>query len=274
MAALIIKIVKCFILYGIIIVWRRYLKDFSIYLFTYLRYLFFKLNKNGKAEIITIIDGGLGSQMSQYAMGQEIQRITGVQVSYDLSWYDRYGKDINGKKNRFFELDKVFPAITVRKAISKKCLLYRKLFNKYRSERLTNNLDEIDLSKPPIYLRGYWKTSKYSNYNIDSIRKMFTFDLKLDDKNTYYFNEIRSCNCSVAIQIRLGDYLGSILNIINQGYFYDAIDYLITKITKVNTPPGCPKTQKITTPTCHYERYRYSIKVGSRHHRHGGLDGC
>jgi hypothetical protein len=194
----------------------------------YLSYFFLpEIRKN--PEIVTIIDGGLGSQMGQYAMGQEIQRITGKQVSYDLSWYTHWGKDINGKENRLYELEKVFPNITVKKASAKKCFLYKKLFNKYNSNLIINNLDEINLSKPPIYLGGYWATDRYSNYNLDILRKIFTFGLKLDDKNRKFFDKINSCACSVAIQIRLGDYSGSILDITNQDYFYNAIDYFTTK---------------------------------------------
>jgi hypothetical protein len=185
-----------------------------------------KIRKN--PEIITIIDGGLGSQMGQYAIGQEIQRITGKQVSYDLSWYEKEGgsKDINGKANRIYELENVFP-IKVKKASTGKVLLYKKLFDKYKPNNLINNLDEIDLSKPPIYLGGYWTTTKYSNYDIDSLRRMFTFNLELDDKNKDFLNKINSCNCSVVVQIRLGDYLGSVLDVTNQEYFHNAINYLV-----------------------------------------------
>jgi hypothetical protein len=58
---------------------------------------------------------------------------------------------------------------------------------------------------------------------------MFTFDLKLNTKNKNLLDKINSCACSVAIQIRLGDYSGSIFDITNQDYFCHAIDYFITK---------------------------------------------
>jgi hypothetical protein len=195
------------------------------YLFSYL--CLPETRKN--PEIITIIDGGLGSQMGQYAMGQEIQRITGKMASYDLSWYDRWGKDINGKENRLYELENVFQNITVKKADAQKSLLYKKLFNKYNSNLLINDLDSLDLSKPPIYLGGYWKTNKYSNYDINSLRKMFAFDLELDDKNKDMFNAINSCDCSVAMQVRLGDYSGSVFEVTNQNYYCNAINYLFEK---------------------------------------------
>jgi len=73
-------------------------KNIIFYFVYYPKYILLKLS--GEAdEIIIIIDGGLGSQMGQYVIGQEIQRITGIQVSYDLSWYENNGKDILGKEN-------------------------------------------------------------------------------------------------------------------------------------------------------------------------------
>jgi hypothetical protein len=191
-------------------------------------FYFFSKEIRKNSEIIMIIDGGLGSQMGQYVTGQEIQRITGKDVSYDLSWYEHCGKDINGKENRLYELENVFPNINVKKASPKKVFLYKRLFNRYKPNNF-NNLDEIDFSKLPIYLGGYWKTNKYSNYDIDSLRKMFTFDLKLDDKNKEMLDKINSCDCPVAVQIRLGDYSGSVLDVTNRSYFCNAIDYLLTK---------------------------------------------
>jgi hypothetical protein len=192
----------------------------------FLSYLFSpEIRKN--PGIITIIDGGLGSQMGQYVMGQEIQRITGKEVRYDLSWYDYSGKDINGKENRLYELEKIFPNVIVKKANAKQCLLYQTLFNKSNKKCSINNLDEVDFSILPVYLGGYWKTTKYSNYDIDLLRKMFIFNLNLDAKNRELLAEINSCGCTVAVQIRLGDYLHSVHDVINQNYFFNAINYLV-----------------------------------------------
>jgi hypothetical protein len=192
-------------------------------------FYFFSTETRKNPEIVTIIDGGLGSQMGQYVMGQEIQRVTGNEVSYDLLWYDYSGKDINGKENRLYELENVFPNITVRKADVKKCIIYKELFNKCNSILLINNLDTLDLSKLPVYLGGYWKTNKYSNYDIDSLRRIFTFDLKLDNKNSDMFHKINSHDCSVAIQVRLGDYSGSVFDVTNQDYYSNAIKHLLSE---------------------------------------------
>jgi hypothetical protein len=212
----------------------RKLKNCILYFLYYLKYFLLKLS--GEAdEIITIIDGGLGSQMSQYAMGQEIQRITGIQVSYDLEWYDNCGKDILGKENRLFELNTVFN-INVRKAEKKKIKIYKYLFNKHNNT-LIKNLDDVIMT-PPLYLGGYWSSEKYTNYNMENLRKLFTFQLSLDDKNKKMLDKILSYECSVAVQIRMGDYIGSALDVATPEYFHRAIEYICKYISiPLPTPP-------------------------------------
>jgi len=202
--------------------------DIIFYFLYYPKYILCKLSGEVD-EIITIIDGGLGSQMGQYAMGQEIQRITGIQVSYDLSWYNICGKDMLNKENRIYELETVFPSITVKKASKKKINIYKKLFNKQKNGVLIQNLDGIISLSPPIYLGGYYTSEKYTNYNIGNLRKIFTFGLSLEGENKQMMEQILLKEYSVAIQIRLGDYVGSISEVTTPKYFYSAIEYIYKK---------------------------------------------
>jgi len=205
-----------------------FLKKIIKFIIFYPRYLIFKLS--GKPdEIVTIIDGGLGSQMSQYAMGQEIQRLTGFQVSYDLSWYKNNGKDINGKENRLFELDKYFPNVNIRKASNNMCKIYNILFNKKNNKILIQNLDNIKLNAPS-YLGGYYKSDKYSNYNQDYLKNIYSFNLSLNNENKEMLNNILHRKISVGIQVRLGDYIGSALNVVTYDYFNNSVKFILNKI--------------------------------------------
>ena len=213
------------------------IKKVFFYIIYYPKYILLKISGESD-EIITIIDGGLGSQMSQYAIGQEIQHISGIQVSYDLTWYEKNGKDIYGKENRFFELEKIFPNIKIKKASKEKVNIYKKLFNKQKNGKNIQNLDELIFkSSPatkPIYLGGYWSSQIYTNYNLDNLRKNFTFSLSLDENNNKMLEKIISASCSVAIQIRMGDYIGSTLEVITQNYFKNAIEYIIKNVSITN----------------------------------------
>lgn len=191
----------------------------------------FNYIRGGDKEIIAIIDGGLGSQMGQFAMGQEIQRITGIPVSYDVTWYKDYGKDIQGRENRNYELETIFPKIKINKAPDNKVMIYRKLFNKHKSDALIQDLDTVDFSRPPIYLGGYWSSEKYTKYNLANLKEMFEFGLVLDADNQNMFEKIQTAKCSVAIQIRMGDYIGSVLDVVTPLFFQKAIEYIMKKIS-------------------------------------------
>jgi len=206
-------------------IFKQKIKKAITSFFYYIEYFFLKLFGETD-EIIVVIDGGLGSQMSQYLLGYEIHRITKSIVSYDLSWYENNNKDIKGIENRKYILEAVFKNIELKKASKKKIKLYKQLFNRQNNKLLIQNLDSINLLSLPIYLGGYWKTDIYSNYDIEDTRLKFTFNLSLDDKNKKMLNLILNNNCSVSIQLRFGDYIGSVLDIITPNYFYNAIKYI------------------------------------------------
>ena len=194
----------------------------------YIKYIILKLLKNGGGiendEIIAIIEGGLGSQMRQFIQGQEIQRIAGVQVSYDLTWYEKDGKDGSGKENRFYVLEEIFPNVKVKRASKQKIGIYKKIFNQHKIG-IVQNLDTIVI-KPPMYLGGYYYSEKYQNYDMENLRKLYTFKLSLDENNRKMLDNILSKKCSVAVQIRLGDYTGTVFDVTTPKYYFNAIDYI------------------------------------------------
>jgi hypothetical protein len=60
---------------------------------------------------------------------------------------------------------------------------------------------------------------------------MFSFCLDLDEKNKQMLDKIRYAHCAVALQIRMGDYVGSVLDIITPAYVYSALDYINKKVS-------------------------------------------
>ena len=62
------------------------------------------------------VDGGLGSQMWQYALSLAVGKSSSFTVKHDLSWFRHYAKDIRGIENRFFILNSVFTNINLRLA--------------------------------------------------------------------------------------------------------------------------------------------------------------
>lgn len=64
------------------------------------------------------IDGGICSQMIQYAFGQLLrnklkQNHINAKVKYDLSWFTDDGWDLLHKDKRNFDLKKLFPTLNL-----------------------------------------------------------------------------------------------------------------------------------------------------------------
>jgi hypothetical protein len=194
----------------------------------YLKYrvLLFLKHIDPSPEIIVMIDGGLGSQMWQYALGQGASVASGLPVSYDLSWYDDSCKDKLGINNRYFELETVFPQIKVRKAPMEKIKFYRRLYYKY-NESSMKYIEPVYSSAAPRYLGAYYVNAKYIDQQGDNLRKLFAFGISSDEKNKAALDRIQSEQCAVALQIRRGDYVGSIYDVITPKYLRDGIEYIL-----------------------------------------------
>ena len=179
---------------------------------------FLQSREDFKPEVIVMVDGGLGSQMGQYALGRAVGLACGLPVSYDLSWYDKGGMDINGIHTRNYELESVFPNIRVIRAEESTARRYRLFFNLYPGT-YSDYIDELYESKAARYLGGYYVNTKYIDSQGDALRDLFEFNLALSKANRDVLDEIDSCACPAAIHIRRGDYVGSVHDVTTVEYF-------------------------------------------------------
>lgn len=79
-----------------------------------------------KPSKVMLMDGGICSQVLQYYQG--IATIPECQPEFDLSFWDRGGKDCLGNDNRSFELLDIFPNVSVKKCNKWNAILYRRYF--------------------------------------------------------------------------------------------------------------------------------------------------
>lgn len=185
-------------------------------------------------QIVVMMDGGLGSQMWQYAIGRGASIASGLSVSYDLSFYDNNGKDINGVYNRRFDLEAVFPDIALRRADKKLADFYKLYFmskNK-RDERLKYD-ESLLSSKLPRFLGGYYPNARYVDPQGDALREEFVFRRNAEGVNLETFRSIRANECAVAIHVRRGDYIGSVLDVVTACYFRRAVKLISERVSPV-----------------------------------------
>lgn len=176
------------------------------------------------------IDGGICSQMIQYAFGQLLrnklkQNHINAKVKYDLSWFTDDGWDLLHKDKRNFDLKKLFPTLNLNIASNVEVKVYKKFYS-------TEIRDPEILSKmnPPICLNNYYDFP--SDCYVETLRNIFTFNnVSLDEANTRILNEIKKCSNSCGVHVRRGDLANKEIAI-QSGYINGVceIDYFLNAI--------------------------------------------
>lgn len=204
------------------------MKRFLVY-FGRLFYRVLTLLRISRPTVIVLVDGGICSQMYQYLMGYYLRTVKGVEVEYNLVWYDVDGKDANGNSVRNFDLLKAFPDLEFPVASAKKCKWYNRLFPYYGYEQADYHNAWWEV-RPPATILGYF-TSPAEVYR--PFMDLFKVDAErvLDKKNLALYNSIAR-QSSVAVHVRRGDlatYRRDYGNPVSESYFVRAIRYFYDK---------------------------------------------
>lgn len=191
--------------------------------------------------IVIKIDGGLGNQMFQYALGEAFAS-QGKKVKYDT-----FG--VNADAHNGFELTKVFRCIDdFFEASDEDCInlgakrvgRIRRLIRKYY-----HSPQYIEYSSPKFsikyipnlfeyndaYIVGYWQSYKYFDGIRNQIKDKFKFNNKeMSGECEQIYWLIKNDANSVSIHIRRGDYVGNKLydGICDYIYYIRAIEYIKT----------------------------------------------
>ncbi len=201
--------------------------------------------------IVVKLQGGLGNQMFQYALGRKLSLQNNDTLKLDLSFlldrtprqiftYRDYNLNIFNLNIKFATQDEIKPFIKyLNNKVKRK--IYASLFlnknNKYISERqFTYDLNILKLTGN-LYLDGYWQTEKYFDNIKDMLYKDFTIKIPQNQENQKINNIIKSTN-SISIHIRRTDYIhnkitNSIHGTCSLKYYKNCVN-LITK--EINEP--------------------------------------
>jgi hypothetical protein len=178
-------------------------------------------------SIILMVDGGLGSQLVKYFIGQLIHKTTNATVMYDLSWFNNHGKSIDNKNNRFFQLNNVFNNLDL-KIAEKDQIDYYKRKLKYVNYNPFSYNKEIFTKRAPYYLDGYFGNYRYLKRIADLGLNKLDFKINLTGKNYELSELILSSTNSIGVHVRRGDYVGSAHDVLEVGYYIGAIEYIKT----------------------------------------------
>lgn len=184
--------------------------------------------------IVVDINGQMGNQMFQYALGRHLQ-LQGKNVAYYIGYFKE-------RPEHDFVLSRLF-GIHLPLATKNQVLAYRedrhrlidrvrrKIFG--RNERVFSEVGSKSYDyRPDVFdfkcglVDGYWQSEKYFLDIADVIRQEFAFP-DPSDKNKALAAELSAC-MSVSIHVRRGDYLGG-FPVMDESYYEPAMAYFYEK---------------------------------------------
>lgn len=174
-----------------------------------------------RPHVIMQMDGGICSQMHQYLQGQLFAE-KGADVGYDLTWFKRYGMDVDRRFARTFELETMFPGIAVQ-TFRESTVRFYKLFLRYSSPE--HEFPPISSKTAPVYLAGY-----YSTDNRDFARLFHNLFVgkEISCRNIHLSRQYPGQHLC-AVHVRRGDlakgdnpYYGGV----SDDYFFRAVSYV------------------------------------------------
>jgi hypothetical protein len=198
--------------------------------------------------IIIKLQGGLGNQMFQYAIGRKLSILNKTELKLDLSFlldrtprsnftYRDYNLNIFNLKIESATSEEIKPFVNhLDNKIKRK--IYSYLFlgknKKYIYEKQLTCDPNIFKLTGNIYLDGYWQTEKYFSDIKNILYNDFNIKIPQDEKNQEITKIIKNSN-SVSIHTRRGDYITNkqtynVHGICDLDYYYNCVNLLLKQI--------------------------------------------
>lgn len=188
--------------------------------------------------IIIKLQGGLGNQMFQYALGRNLSLIHGKSFKVDYSYLK-----IPNQSQRTLEIDGYNTMLE--KASEKEILSYtsmpQKILDLVRSNKklITEKKYVFDpkiLLLDDGYFSGHWNSEKYFKKNEATIREDFKLKKHFCEHAEIISKKIISSTNSVSVHIRRGDYafikkIADIHGILPISYYEHAMELLVSKLS-------------------------------------------
>lgn len=160
------------------------------------------------SPIIIKLQGGLGNQFFQYALGRSLGIIKQVPVRYDLSWFNKQElrrleiEDFNTHVIPATEHDlRAIGLDTFSKGVAR---LMRRLLGRRSNVYIDRGfpfLAEVFHVEAPAYFDGYWQSEKYFSNIASVLRREFQLRQPPEGKNASMLADILSQD-AVALHIR------------------------------------------------------------------------
>lgn len=167
--------------------------------------------------IIVKLNGGLGNQLFQYALGRRVAIITGVPLKLDISalkvdplrTFRLHNLNIMAEIASDDEVRSLIGQSESAVLSKVRRIIRNKSPDKSRAyikERKFSFDPEVLAAPPDAYLEGYWQSERYFKEIAQTLRSEFTVKSEMDSTNRILSEKILETQ-SVSIHIRRGDYI-------------------------------------------------------------------
>jgi hypothetical protein len=192
--------------------------------------------------IVVELQGGLGNQMFQYAVGRALSLKWNCPLYFNLDFFSkRFEQGITPRKLELSifnfriqeasqEIRRKFDSPGRLNSIKKRLgFPYNKLF----VEPSLNFQEEFLEISPPVYLKGFFQSEKYFSNVRNKLQADFAFHQGIDPVNQSLAKELLSGE-TVSVHVRRGDFLNaknqSLHGVCSLSYYQTAIErFLQTK---------------------------------------------
>jgi hypothetical protein len=213
--------------------------------------------------VIIKLQGGLGNQMFQYALGRKLELAKQKKVRYDFDYFEHQGHRpyelylFGLSLKRANKIDLLSSPISGNSFVNKFKTFYHSVFRIAQLRQLTFSFDPRFLEAPDnAYLEGYWQTEKYFSDIRDKLIREFSFKNSVTKENQKYRDRILNFN-SVSVHFRRGDYLtdpNNLFQVCNWAYYVEAIQIMAGDISTPyffifsDDPEWCKKNITLDQP--------------------------
>ena len=197
--------------------------------------------------VIVKLNGGLGNQFFQYALGRAISIRNNVTLKLDISGFETY-KLRQYSLRHFNIVENVASADDIarfRQTGTKRLVNFVSglgvLPDSFRFTTIVESgfsfCPQVLQARGNLYLDGYWQSEKYFKEIEDVIRREFTVKYRADPVNEQVGQRIRNTD-SVCLHIRRGDYASN--PEINKIYGLCSLDYYHTAVRELTGALATP----------------------------------
>lgn len=189
--------------------------------------------------IVIKLQGGIGNQMFQYALGRSLQEKLHFDVCFDTSFFSQLDPTLLTSRNIEIDQYNLLDFKTLHSAniilksdvLSKaKRFLERRLVPYYKNSYFKEGENGFDSNvfkiKNNTFLDGYWQSPMYFSDIESIIKNEFSLKNPLSDSSLHFKDEIWNSSNSVSLHIRRSDYVcqySSIYHHLDVAYYIQAV---------------------------------------------------